>query len=620
MEKIDVNALFLGPKSENEKFFKEMLSFLINDHVTWRQYFHPEDKPCISSAEQQQEKFQATLQNTREVLVELAANLQTHSMPWFSPRYLGHMTTDTLMAANLAYMLSILYNPNNCAYEGSPATTPLEIEVGKQLARLFAYDPQKAWGHITSGGTVANYEGIWIARNLKTIPLALKEVAPDLVSGMSDWELLNIPTKGILDLLDQAKSSGRFDAVRQASSRGKGMRPFEVGKILVPESKHYSWTKAVDILGIGQQNLISIKVKNDYRMDIAHLKQSIDGCISRKEPILAVVAVMGSTEEGAVDEVHHVADLRREYEEQGISFYFHIDAAYGGYARSVFMDKNDNFMDYESLKTTLHEQAIISRAVAWPDKDVYDAFHAMNQADSITVDPHKMGYVPYAAGAFILKDKRVLDLISYFAAYVFEKNDDNPMLLGSYILEGSKSGAVVAAVWAAHQVVPLNLCGYGELIGRSIAGAHNFYNSLLEIGSFKAGKNSYIVKPLTKPDLNIVVFSFNREGNKSLKEMNALNNAIYEKCSYKSGPVYINDFITSKTSLTFDEYDNTPGEFSHRLGIPLDQWQSEHSVFVLRSTVLTPFLADEKQHADYWIRFMNTMKKKIEQIELEMNE
>lgn len=147
-DRINVDALFLGPKSENYAFFREMLNFLMDDHAEWRSYFHPEDRPIVEPAEQQAADFLATLQSTRKALVELAGNLQLSSIPWFSPRCLGHMNTDTLMAANLGFMLTLLYNPNNCAFEGSPATTALEIEVGRQLAGLMGYDPQRSWGHI----------------------------------------------------------------------------------------------------------------------------------------------------------------------------------------------------------------------------------------------------------------------------------------------------------------------------------------------------------------------------------------------------------------------------------------------------------------------------------------
>ncbi len=611
MKKVNVNALFLGPKSENEAFFKDMLNFMINDHVEWRKYFHPNDEPYVSREEINSRDYQATLNRTLEALVDLTAKLQHSSMPWFSPRYLGHMANDTIMAADLGYMLSLLYNPNNCAYEASPATTPMEIEVGKQLAALMGYEPDRAWGHITSGGTVANYEGMWVARNLKSVPFALKEAMPELVEGMDDWTLSNLPSDQILDLMDRAKEAGRMEAIRKESVRGKGVAGARLGKWLVPQSKHYSWTKAADILGIGQENLVSIRVTENYRMDLDHLRETIDRLVTEKSPILGLVAVVGTTEEGAIDELQRIVSLRREYRERGVWFYLHIDAAYGGDARSVFLDENGAFMSLDTLRRVLHDGRIMDRECGWPSEEVHGAFEAMSEADSITVDPHKMGYIPYAAGAVLMRDRRVLDLISYFAAYVFEETEKNPMLLGSYILEGSKAGAAVAAVWTAHRVVPLDITGYGRLIGRSIEGAHHFHHSLMTAGSFDIEGRSIEVHPLTKPDFNIVVFAFNERGNKDLKAMNDLNQKIYESCSYKSGPVYTNDFITSKTALSREEYGETPGEFAARFGIPKEEWDRHGEVFVLRSCVLTPLLARNTSYREYWDRFMNTMREKI---------
>jgi tyrosine decarboxylase len=610
-EPINVNALFLGPKSENYPFFKEMLDYLMDDHADWRRHFHPDDRPVVDSEAQDRPDFLATHQKTREALIELAGNLQLCSMPWFSPRYLGHMCADTLIAANLGFMLTLLYNPNNCAYEGSPATTALEIEVGRQLAKMMGYDPQNAWGHITSGGTVANYEGLWLARNLKSIPLAIRACMPELVAGPDDWGLLNLTTAEILDLADRAKAAGLFDEVRRRSVRGAGMQRGQLGKVLVPQSKHYSWTKAVDILGIGQENLIYVPVKDDYRMDIDALEGIIDGLVARRIPILAVVGVVGTTEEGAVDEIQEIVRLRTRCEARGVSFYLHIDAAYGGYARALFLDDQDRFMDYGEVNRQHAEQGVLHGDTDWLTAEVYEAFKAMPEADSITVDPHKLGYVPYAAGAIVARDRRIIEIISYFAAYVFEKTDDNPMLLGSYIMEGSKAGAAVAAVWMAHRVVPLNVAGYGRIIGATIEGAYRFYRSLLAHDPLTIGGRQFEVIPLARPDINIVDYAFHEKGNGSLEEMNRLNQSIYEQCSYKSGPVYVNDFITSKTALTREEYGETPRAYVEKFGIEAAEWDRMESVYVLRSCFLTPYFTNNTTYEEYWQNFMNAMTRAI---------
>jgi glutamate/tyrosine decarboxylase-like PLP-dependent enzyme len=105
------------------------------------------------------------------VVRETAHVLGAHSVPFWTPRYEGHMCTDLTMASMLGYFMTMLYNPNNVALEASPLTTVAEAKVGKQLCDLFRYntDSEKkgsplAWGHITCDGTIANLESIWVGK------------------------------------------------------------------------------------------------------------------------------------------------------------------------------------------------------------------------------------------------------------------------------------------------------------------------------------------------------------------------------------------------------------------------------------------------------------------------
>ncbi len=607
MSKQNNNALFLGPKSENHKFFKEMLNSLMDEHIFWRRDFHPDDKSSISHNEQRSEDFCATEDNIQEALYDLSNKLKTSSMPWFSTRYLGHMNSDILLPAVLGYMAGILYNPNNCAYEGAPATTGMELEVGIQLGIMLGYEPDKTWGHIASGGTVANYEGLWYARNLKSIPLAIKDVAPDMLDGLDEWLLLNLSVERVLELVEQVKTDGLLDSVLKRSVRSIGVNTEKIGKLLVPQSRHYSWDKSVDIFGLGCDNLVPIQVKDDYRMDISCLKSAIDDLVDKKIPILGVVSVVGTTEEGAVDEVHKIVELRKEYEKKGINFYYHIDAAYGGYARTVFLDENSTFIDYDKLIERLNKDNFIDGKVKWPSRNVYEAFKAMPDADSITIDCHKMGYIPYPAGALVVKDKRILDILTYKAAYVEGEND--PMLLGPYIMEGSKAGAAAASVWVTHRTVPLNITGYGKIIACSIEAADYFYKCIKEIQPFEAANGrKYTATALTSPDFNVVVFAFNEVGNTDLEKMNELNERIYNRCSYVSGPVYQKKFITSKTILTDHEYGDVPGSFVSKFEIPETEWFRVKKVYVLRACIMSPFLANNTTFKEYWSRFIQIMK------------
>ena len=96
--------------------------------------------------------------------------------------------------------------------------------------------------------------------------------------------------------------------------------------------------------------------------------------------------------------------------------------------------------------------------------------------------------------------------------------------------------------------------------------------------------------------------------------MNRLNQAIYEQCSYKSGPLYISDFITSKTSLTEEEYGDAPRSFVERFGIEEREWRSCGSVYVLRSCILTPYLVNNTTYEIYWENFMKSMERAIRRL------
>jgi glutamate/tyrosine decarboxylase-like PLP-dependent enzyme len=67
--------------------------------------------------------------------------------------------------AELAYAIAMQINPNNHALDGGPASSQMEKEVVADLARMFGYG-ETFLGHLTSSGTIANLEALWIARSL----------------------------------------------------------------------------------------------------------------------------------------------------------------------------------------------------------------------------------------------------------------------------------------------------------------------------------------------------------------------------------------------------------------------------------------------------------------------
>ncbi len=628
--KINVDALFLGPKSENAVFFKEMMEYSVSEHMHWRSSYHPEDPDLISTVDRYAPEYRDTLYRTEGILNQLSSKLKTTSVPWFSPRYMGHMNADTLMISNLAYVMAMMYNPNNCAQESSPTTTVLEIEAGLDLCAMFGYDVQHAWGHITSGGTVANYEGLWVARNIKTLPLAIMQHPQSkyLLQGKTEKELLNLSVSKVLDLIDELKKMHIFEEIRDLTCRGVGIKQGKLGKLLVPQSKHYSWMKAMDILGLGQQNIVQLPVDASYRTDVHKMRETVFALIEQGEPILAVVAVVGTTETGAIDNVKEVIELRRECEQRfGISFYVHIDAAYAGYACAMFRDEENQFMEYENLLQRYHSEGIFPENMVWPKRDVYESFKALSQADSITVDPHKVGFIPYAAGAICMKDKRIVDLVSYHAAYVFEEVQEKQrttekaqnVLLGSSIMEGSKAGATAAAVWAAHRLVPLNILGYGKVIAAGVTTANWMIDKINQCEPFIIEDRQFSIIAMPTPDFHMINFMFREIGNTSLEKQNQLNKRLYELCSYAAGRSYSNDFLTSSTSLTHEEYGDNPLSLCRDAQFSDSEWHKVRSIYVLRAAIMTHCLRDRAHFETYWMELKNIFEDKLQHLINEEN-
>jgi glutamate/tyrosine decarboxylase-like PLP-dependent enzyme len=84
--------------------------------------------------------------------------------PFFHPSYAGQMLKPPHPAAVAGYLTAMLINPNNHALDGGPATARMEKEAVAQLARMFGFGTHL--GHLTTSGTIANLEALYVAREL----------------------------------------------------------------------------------------------------------------------------------------------------------------------------------------------------------------------------------------------------------------------------------------------------------------------------------------------------------------------------------------------------------------------------------------------------------------------
>ncbi|HMK35822.1 MAG TPA: aminotransferase class I/II-fold pyridoxal phosphate-dependent enzyme [Desulfomonilaceae bacterium] len=103
------------------------------------------------------------LEHLRAVLLTVAEKMRDN-FPYPHPFYLGQMLKPPHPIARLAYMLSLWINPNNHALDGGRASSAMEKESVSEIARMFGWNTHL--GHLTSGGTMANLEGLWVSGRL----------------------------------------------------------------------------------------------------------------------------------------------------------------------------------------------------------------------------------------------------------------------------------------------------------------------------------------------------------------------------------------------------------------------------------------------------------------------
>jgi aromatic-L-amino-acid decarboxylase len=137
--------------------------------------------------------------------------------------------------------------------------------------------------------------------------------------------------------------------------------------VYTSEQCHYSVEKSLDILGVGRESLRKIATDGRFHVNIDRLRDTIKKDVSEGRKPFCIVGVAGTTSTGVIDSLPELAGLAREYD-----CWFHVDAAYGG--ALAFTDK--------------HKGKLIG----------------IDQANSITFDPHKWMFVPFSCGATLVRD------------------------------------------------------------------------------------------------------------------------------------------------------------------------------------------------------------------------
>ncbi|MFK8066683.1 MAG: pyridoxal-dependent aspartate 1-decarboxylase PanP [Gammaproteobacteria bacterium] len=355
-------------------------------------------------------------------------NLVAQSVHISAPSFIGHMSSALpYFMLPLSKIVTAL-NQNMVKVETSKAFTPMERQVLGMLHRL-VYEQKdsfyKQWLHnfdhalgaFCSGGTIANITALWVARN-------------------------NILNEKIIS------SQGLYAAVQDANVKGLA--------VLVSSRGHYSLLKAMDVLGLGRDNMIMIETDKNHKVNVQAMRKKALELQAEGIEILSLVGIAGATETGSVDSLDEIADLSKE-----LKCHFHVDAAWGG--PTLFSEK------YKHL------------------------LKGIEQADSVTIDAHKQFYVPMGAGMVLFKDPKSMQSIQLHAEYIIRRGSRD---LGQQSLEGSRPGMALL-VHAGLNIIGRK--GYEMLIDQGIEKANYFAEIIDQHDDFEL---------LIHPELNIMGYRY----------------------------------------------------------------------------------------------------------------
>lgn len=625
---VSISAWFAGPKAENGEAFAAIIQRVVQDYHAWRRNYFPEDGVVLDSAQRRANEpfFDAFEDRLTELLGRLKADY-----PFQSPRYAGHMISEQTLPSIAGWFATMLYNPNNVTAEVAPVTVQLELEAARMIANMVGYGGD-SWAHLTSGGTIANIEALWLARTVAVLPLTTSSMREELglsadgsLAGFglaperalqafsqcfADAEAIHGVSEGTTRRIIRAFVSAETNVAEQgvaAVARKTGWNPV----VFAPETHHYCLLKAMDVLGLGRRCLRHVPVDGEFRMDVAALETMLEEARQNGEHPMAVVAVAGTTEEGAIDPIDRIAALRAEREQRGLpSFWLHADAAYGGYLRTMAVPARMGLGEPQT--DVKFGDEVRSIRLDLRDRGACASLEALAETDSVAIDPHKLGYVPYPAGAVCFRSDLVRPLARQEAPYLEDEvsgieAERKSEGIGVYILEGSKPGAAAAAVWLSHSLISLDATGHGRLMQSTVRNAAELYELLERFPEWAPGRRVRAVC-LCAPGSNIVCYAFRPSGDSpGLRAINALNRDLYRMFTVGaegSSRFYGQRFFVSRTTLHASQYSpSTVSGFLDRLGVDPLEYEKE-GVFLLRSVLMNPWYEVSKLRGRYFLSEM----------------
>ncbi|MFD3515980.1 pyridoxal phosphate-dependent decarboxylase family protein [Streptomyces sp. NPDC058657] len=308
---------------------------------------------------------------------------------------------------------------------------PLAVAVAADLAVSALNPSQDSWDQAPAATAV---ETLLLQELAQLVGYEPAEAAGVLTSGGTESNLM-----GLMLARDRVLGRAAQRQIELSGVPGTGPRP----RIFASAAAHFSVQRSAALLGLGEDAVVSVPVDRELRMKPDALASALRDCVARGELPVAVVATAGTTDTGAIDPLRTCAALAAEF-----GAWLHVDAAYGGGA--LLSDR----------------LAPLVRGIAL--------------ADSVSLDWHKLGWQPVAAGIFLVRRAETYASLARRAVYLNPQDDEEagyPSLLGLSLRTTRRADAFKIAV----TLRTLGREGLGRLVdachalalgGAEWAGAH----------------------------------------------------------------------------------------------------------------------------------------------------
>jgi L-2,4-diaminobutyrate decarboxylase len=257
-------------------------------------------------------------------------------------------------------------------------------------------------------------------------------------------------------------------------------------RAIVSDQAHFSIDKAARLVGFGRQAVVRIPTDAQGRLRPGDVMRTAERVAATGEIPFLFVATAGTSNAGAMEPVEEYLDAARRF-----GAWAHLDAAFGGLLALSRRGQRE--------------------CAPW------------SAADSISWDPHKSLFVPFASGALFVRDPDVLNALEFHSEYALKRGDSEDV--GFRHLDGARRFEALK-IWMV--IRHLGLAGLRDFSDRKLKLAADFVAELRRSGPFDV---------MTEPDLNVVCFRFAPPG-LDASELDSLNLAIKDTL-FRSGSVLL---------------------------------------------------------------------------------